>query len=118
MTKLNSVIYNKLLLQAEEAEYQGMTKLASNISNAIGDSFEDEVSTYSYRELTDDVQKELWKVACKIIKYYGIESVDAEKTNELITVLADKLTDELEVSFGVDNVVRGPLETNVPGENK
>jgi hypothetical protein len=118
MKKLNSVIYNKLLAQAEEAKSQGLTKLASGILEAIGPYPNDESSQYSYSELQDDINRDMWKMATRLMHYYDVESVDAEKLNEAMVVWASKMLEELEVAMNVDSVVVGPLEPKVPGEDK
>lgn len=116
MTKLNPTIYNKLLLQAEEAKSQGLTKLADGILNAIGSYPEEETIEYSYTQLQDQIHRDLWKLATHFITYYGIESADAEKLDETISICASKLTNELESTLGVDSVVKGPFEPKILGE--
>lgn len=116
--KLNSVIYNKLLAQAEEAKTQGLTKLASGILEAIGSHPNDERSEYTYKQLRDDVHKDLWKVATRLLHYYDVNSLDAEKLDAEILVWAAKMVDGLEDSLGVDSVLVGPLEPKVPGQDK
>ncbi len=118
MKKLNSVVYNKLLAQAEEAKTQGLTKLAAGILGAIGAHPNDEVSEYSYQELQDDIHRDLWKVATRLLHYYDVDSLDAEKLDTEILVWAAKMVDGLEESLGVDSVLVGPLEPKVPGQDK
>lgn|SRR5574339_257878 len=118
MKKLNSVVYHKLLLQAEEAKEQKLTKLASGIMNALGPYPEDETVEYAYGQLNEDVHQEMWKLATHVIQYYGIESVDAQKLDEVLESLANKFVNELESSLGVESVVKGPFEPKVPGESK
>lgn len=115
---MNTVIYNKLLLQAEEAKEQGMKKLAEGILSALTATPEDEVIKYSFSELDKDVYKGLWALAANVIKYYDLESVNSEKLNETIEILSSKFIEELQVSLGVENTVAGPLEPNLPGEYK
>jgi len=118
MKKLNSVVYHKLYLQAEEAKEQDMTKLASGIFNAIGPTTEEEHATYDYGQLRDDIYQEMWRMATHVIKYHDLESVDAEKVHDRLESLAQQFVDELEESLGVDNATVGPLETKVPGESE
>ena len=118
--KLGSVIYNKLLLQAEEAKDQNLDKLASGIFSALEDEREesDENTTYCYKNLNNDVYCGMWKLASNIIKYYDLESVDAQKIDGVIESLANKFISELELTLDVDNIVGGPFEEKVPGEIK
>lgn len=118
MKKLNSVIYNKLLAQAEEAKAQGLTKLASGILEAIGPYPNDESSEYTYSELKEDINRDMWKMATRLMHYYDIESLDAEKLNETMIAVASKMLEELERTMNVDSVIVGPLEPKVPGEDK
>ena len=110
MKKLNSIIYHKLLLQANEAKFQGMTKLASGIVNALGPMTEEEQIEYHYAQLREEVYHELWKVATHVIKYYDVSSADAIQLHDRLEVLADKFLQELEQSLGVEEVAAGPLE--------
>lgn len=118
MTKFNPVIYRKLVAQAEEAREQGMIKLADSIMNAIGSEPTDEVSVYSHSQLKNDIHYDMWKLASRLMVYYDLESVDAEKLDTAILSWASKITDDLENTLGVDSVVKGPLEPIVPGEDK
>jgi hypothetical protein len=116
MIKLNSVIYNKLLLQAQEAKDQGMSELSTVVLNAIGSYPEEEQVEYSYTKLNEDVYQGMWKLATAIFKYHDIESVNIEKINEVIESLAGNFVDKLENSMDVELVIKGPLEPKVMGE--
>ena len=118
MKKLNETVYKKLYAQAEEAKAQGLTKLSASIFDAIGPHANDEASEYSYAQLQDDIHRDLWKVATRLLHYYDVESVDAEKLNEEIIHWASSLTEGLEQTLQVDEVVVGPLEPTVPGQDK
>jgi hypothetical protein len=118
MKQLNSVIYNKLLLQAEEAKEQKLTKLATGLIAALQHDVNDQPVTYSYAELSEDVYKGLWTLATNVIKYHGTESADAQKINDVIEILADKFIKNLEISLGADSVVLGPFEPKVLGEKR
>lgn len=118
MKKLNETIYNKLLLQGEEARERGMDKLASSIFEAIGSCPEDERKEYTYRELKEDVQRDLWKIAARVLAYYDLQSLDAEVLDKEIVSLAGHLVDDIELSLGVDEVIAGPLEPKLPGQDK
>lgn len=117
MKKLNEVVYKKLYAQAEEAKEQGKVKLASDIFEAIGPFANDEVSEYTYSQLREDVQRDLWKVATRLLHYYDVDSVDAEKVNAEIVHWASKLVDGLETTLQVDDVLSGPFEPKVPGQD-
>lgn len=118
MKKLNEVLYNKLLAQAEEAKTLGLTKLASNIHEAIGPYANDEAAEYTYRQLQEDIHRDLWKVATRLMYYYDLESMDAQKLDRELFAQATRMLEDLEQTMGVDSVVVGPLEPKVPGQDK
>jgi len=118
MKKLDSVIYNKLLLQAEEARDQGMVKLADAIVEAIGSEASSEKQEYTYNELYSDIHHDLWKIAKKLMIYYDVDSVDALKVDAAIISWMSKTIDEIEKELEVDEVVKGPLEPKLPGERE
>lgn len=115
---MNSVIYRKLVAQAEEAKEQGMTKLANGIMEAIGPEPVEEPQEYSYAQLHDDTHKEMWKVAAHLMRYYNLEYADVEKLDKSILVWASRVISDMEDTLEVDSVVVGPLEPRVPGEDK
>ena len=114
---MNKIIYNKLLLQAEEAKNQDMIKLSSAIVGALYSS-DSELKVYTYSELKSDIHQDLWKIATRLITYYDLNSVDATKMDETIIHLASKTLDELENTLDVEYVLAGPLEPKVPGETE
>jgi|SRR5580698_5227637 hypothetical protein len=116
MKKLNSVVYQKLLLQAEEAKDQDMVKLSTGLLNALGPVPEDELVSYNFEELQGDIYTGLWKLAACVIKYHDLDSVDAEKVHQVLEIYSSKLIEEIEQSLSVDNTQVGPLEIKVPGQ--
>lgn len=118
MKKLNSVIYNKLLLQAEEAKDQGLEKLAHAVLGALTANPEDEITTYSSGELNNDIYRGLWVLSTAIIKYHDLKSADVEKLNETIETFAEKFVFDLEAALGVQEGTIGPLESRLPGQSK
>jgi hypothetical protein len=116
MKKLSNVIYQKLLLQAEEAKERDMTKLASGILSSLGPSPEEESVNYNFNELQDDVYQGLWKMAACVIKYHDLKSADAEKIHEILESMASKLINEVEHALSVNNAQVGPIEDKVFGQ--
>ena len=114
--KINPVIYKKLLAQAEEAKEQGFTKLSDGIINAIGSYPDDEKAEYSYAQLQNDIHRDLWKIATRLMYYYDTQSVDALKLEPILSVWASEMLGDLEESLGVENIVAGPVEPKVPGQ--
>jgi hypothetical protein len=116
MKKLNNTIYQKLLLQAEEARDNEMTKLASGIFNSIGPLPEEERVSYNFNELQDDIYQGLWKMATCVIKYHDSQSADVEKIHEALESVASKLIEEVERALNVKVNSIGPLEDKLVGE--
>lgn len=112
---MDGVLKEKLMLQAEEAELQGMTKLATCISNAVSEEEGRELKSYSYKQLEEDIQKDVWKSAIKILSYYNPESIDASRLDEYITACAQTILDTIEENLDLSNI-RSRTETKVPGE--
>jgi hypothetical protein len=118
MNKLNTTIYRKLLICAEEAKEQGMVKLAENIKEAIGPEPATELEVYSYAQVEKDVHSELWKAAMHLARYWNVEAIDVMKLDNSILVWASELIDEVENSLGVDVASKSSLEPKVPGQDK
>ena len=111
MTKLNETTHNKLQIQTQEALAQEMSKLASAVSNSL----ETECQTNSYDEMSDDIHKDLWKIATKLMIFHNIENADIYQIDQSLISWAEKLADDLEKTLGVSSV-KGPLEDKLPGE--
>jgi|SRR5579859_186740 len=114
--KINGIIYKKLLAQAQEAKEKNLTKLAENIYEAIGSYPEDEITEYSYAQLQEDIQSDIWKIATRLVKYYNVKTLNAEKLDQELVFLADDLLNSLESSLKVDQNQIGIFEPKVPGE--
>ena len=116
MKKINKTAYNKLCIQAEEAKNLNMIKLANNIYSAIGALPDEEKLTYSSEELQNDIHKEMWKLATNILHYYDLKSVDAQKLDSTLNVIATYFIEEIKNSLNVDNDI-GIREPELPGEH-
>ena len=95
MKKVGSTLYNKLLLQAQEANDIGYEKLGQAINEAIG-SVPDESLEYSYEELSDDMYKEMWKITASICNYYNVTSLDAKALDPFMEDLSKEIIAKLE----------------------
>jgi hypothetical protein len=116
--KINSVIYKKLLAQAEEAKDQGLVSLAEGILSAIGSYPDEEKEEYTYSKMKNDIYQDMWKMATRLMYYYDIESADAVKLNESLVTLCSEVIDDLEETLKVNSVIKGPLELKLPGEDQ
>ena len=115
MTKLNTNVYRKLLAQAQEAKNRGLVKLAENIESSIEEGQPEE---YSFSNLQDEVEKDLWSMAAKIIKYYNVSKVDAEKIQDTIYGLSTLAHEQIQHAIGADEKLVGDLEPKVPGQTE
>lgn len=116
MKKVNELIYNKLLLQANEAKDIGLKKLGSAVLNSIGPLPEDEFHTYDLNELKDDIYDGMWKLALNVLKYHNVDSVNIEKIDKVVDSFVSKFIEQIELSINIDNSDIGPLESELPGE--
>lgn len=115
--KLNSVIYNKLILQAEEAKNQGLEKLADNVISSM-DSFpreDGEIVTISNNELSSEIDKKLWSIAMDYIKYHDLQSVDIQKVAEFVKEMSEKIGSTINSTLQINSNI-GPLEPKLAGQ--
>jgi hypothetical protein len=89
--QLNSTIYNKLVLQAQEAKEQNLTKLADAMSEVLAADPNDQRFLYSYSELEEDIYGQLWKAAANVFIYHDLDAVQIEKLDPIIKSIASKL---------------------------
>lgn len=116
MNKLNGVIYQKLLLQAQEAKLREMKKLSNAILSGLGPTSAEEKVTYSSKDLEEDVYKGLWKLAFDVIGYHDLESADIEKIDKIISFASENFIKEVEKVLDVDGKI-GPNEPKLPGQS-
>jgi hypothetical protein len=116
MKKLNKVIYNKLMLQADEAQYLGMNKLAQTIADAVKDGPREDDMEYSSSEISQDVHAKLWSAALDVLKYHDLESVDASKLDAEVKRLAEEFMSRIESLLDVSDS-NSKLEPKVPGQD-
>jgi len=117
MTTLKQNVYVRLCEQAEELKDRGLTKLAENVAASVnreGITFDQQ--EYSYKELQDDINADLWVAASRFISYYNLDRADVERVQEALVSVASKLSSEMEWALEVDENYRDTLEPKVPGE--
>jgi len=115
MNKLNSVVYQKLLLQAEEAKVRDMKKLAIAVLNGLGTVSDEEKTVYSSTELKEDIYNGLWKLAFNVIGYHDLESADIEKLNNAVAFATNNFVKDIEQALDVEGKI-GPNEAKLPGQ--
>ncbi len=114
---MNKIAYDRLLLQAEEAEELGMHKLAKNIkANLPPENFvRDEKSNVTNDELEFLVESTLWSAAALVIDAYDLESVDVLKVNSAIEYMKEKFLKEIKSSLDIEQNIL-PEDNKVFGE--
>lgn len=114
-TKLSKSVYNKIVLQAEEARELGFTKLANNVLSVVGAAPRDEEIIYNEYDLIADADAVLWKIAMNVIAYHDLKSVDIQKIEEVIDELGVLAVSKIENILGVAGDV-GKLEEKLIGQ--
>jgi hypothetical protein len=108
----------RLIAQVEEANFQGLDKVASSLTTQVQETpvREDlEDYLYSSADLQKDVENLLWKAAIRAQDYYG-KTADAKEIGGLIESCAEELISGVRNTIGGD--VIGPHEPLVPGEER
>lgn len=118
MRTITASLKNRLIAQAEEAEFQGYDCVADQLRDQIAeapvrDDFEEYV--YSHVDLSKDVEKLLWSAAVRTQDYFG-KTADAAQIEEIISEAAADLIASIRNKIGGDIV--GPNEPIVPGEER
>lgn len=114
MKKLNEVIYNKIVIQANEAKELGFEKLAEEVLSVVGPVPREEEISYSLKELEANVKNNLWKIALEYINYHDLNSVDIQKVDAVLNALVPKVAHAIEQGIEADGF--GPLEPKLFGQ--
>lgn len=111
---LNKQLYNRLLVQAQEAKSYHMDKLASRVITSLGSLPEEDNVSYDLKEVKDDIHQGMWNIATCLLKYHDISHVDIEKLDNILGYLTTSFINEIEESLDLKKI--GALETKVPGQ--
>lgn len=106
----------KVILQAEEAEEQGLHFLSKN-AEAASVVMSSELESYAFDDLREDMKRDLWKAAAKVMIYHDVDSVDIMKVDAALELVLDKCIAEIEGSLNKKSSDVGVLEPKVPGQN-
>ena len=118
MRTISKTLKKRLLAQADEANFNGLEKVAMKLSqqantNPVRHDFEEYV--YSHTELQSDVEDLLWSAAVRTQDYFG-KTASADGIDEIIESLAEELISSIRTKIG--GAVIGPHEPLVPGEQR
>lgn len=111
--------FNRLIVQAEEAEKQKITKIASNLTKQIEKaSVRPDDASYLYAEssLKEDVESCLWDAALRIADFHNT-TVDAVEIQGVIEAYSQHLIREIQVKANCEHGI-GAYEPTVPGEER
>jgi Ribonuclease G/E len=117
MRTIKKNLLQRLALQAEEAELQGMVKVASALTEQITKQpvrDNEQFYVYSSEDFIKDVESKLWDASIRAADFFDIR-VDAEQTQLMVEKFAQDLIKEIAVRGGAVHGV-GAHEPNVPGE--
>ena len=120
MRTIKKNLFERLNLQAEEAEVQGLEKVAQSLTDQIEEQSkairkDDEFYSYSKPELDKDLQCKLWSAAVRILDFYNVKHFDATQVQELVEKAASGLVTGLCKQAGINHGV-GAYEKPVYGE--
>lgn len=95
-------LLQRLIVQAEEAELQGLSK----VSQALTDQIElhatrpdNEKYSYSQAQLKNDLTKYLWSGAIRVADYYN-KPFDAAEMHDLVSKYADAMAKDIAIKIG------------------
>lgn len=116
MRTISKSLKKRLLAQAEEANFQGLEKVAIKLTHQVKNNptrqdFEEYI--YSESELQNDVENLLWSAVIRAEDYFG-KTADAHEVGKIVQSFADELISSIRTKIGGD--VIGPHEPLVPGE--
>lgn len=107
----------RLEAQAQEADLVGLKKVAGHLNKQVDSNKtrpSDESYVYASKDLSADVEGQLWNAVVRIADYYNC-NVDAELAQKEIEKLAGDLVKAIGRQGGVRHGV-GAYEPTVPGE--
>lgn len=118
MRTISDNLKKRLEAQVEEAKFQGLDKVASQVEKQvkISEVRKDlEEYVYSKESLSSDIQDLLWKAAIRTQDYYG-KTADVKDIANIVNAYSDDLISAIRTKIGGD--VIGPYEPIVPGEQR
>jgi hypothetical protein len=116
MRTISQNLKRRLMAQAEEANFQGLEKVAVKLAhqaknNPVRNDLDEYV--YSGNELQADVENLLWSAVVRTQDYFG-KTANAKEIGEMVESFAEELILSIRNKVGGD--VIGPHEPLVPGE--
>lgn len=123
MSTISKTHFERLNLEAEEAELTGKEKIAQNLSkqllkNASTLRTEEEEAEYTYEadEFEADVEEGLWDIVTRVCDFFGT-TIDSEKMQDIVSHYAEKIIDDIKSEGNISSSI-GAYEAQVPGEDR
>lgn len=120
MRTITENLFHRLAAQAQEAEIQGLTKVAEGLTEQIDKHSsllrrDDSFYRYNEKEFKQDLNSQFWGLIIRMADYYGIKNFDAAEVQAIIVNASENMLHDFrnvtKVAHGV-----GVYESPVPGE--
>jgi hypothetical protein len=117
MRTIKNNLLQRLAAQAEEAEVQGLPKVASALTEQISKATirsDEAFYLYASSEFQADVEEKLWDIAVRAADFYDTR-FDALEMQGIVEKYAQDLVHEIRTKLGIEHGI-GAHEPTVPGE--
>jgi len=119
MRTISENLRDRMVAEAEEAETQGLVKVAENLTQQVEKNAvrtDDGRYSYSNEDFTNDIEASLWDVVVRTADFHG-QHVDAVQAQKVVESVATEMVREIRNAIGVTHGV-GAFEPSTPGEIK
>jgi len=119
MRTINENLRDRMVAEAEEAETQGLIKVAENLTQQLEKHpvrTDDESYTYSNEKFAEDIESSLWDVVIRTADFHG-KHVDAIQAQKIVESVAAEMVRDLRNVLGIPHGV-GAFEPSTLGEVK
>lgn len=119
MRTVTENLKNRLILQSEEAEIQGLTKIASHLIDQAEITpvrADNESYTYSNEDFQNDIEGSIWGAVVRFADFHNV-SINAAEAQNIVEKIASDLVSELRVKTGTIHGV-GAFEPTISGEER
>lgn len=113
-------LFDRLNAQAQEAEVQGLSKIAEHLTAQLEKNTPREDNAfylYATVDFEKDVEQEIWDAILRVADFHNIQ-VDAVEAQQIVEKFAAKLVREVELTFCPEQYGVGVFEPTLPGETK
>jgi hypothetical protein len=117
MRTINDIYSTRLVAEAEEADNQGLTKIAENLTRqleTVNVRSHKQPYTYSSNSFEQDIQDALWSVVLRTADFHGT-FIPAKVGQKVVDYFSEQIVDNIRKSASI-NGTRGFYEPNLPGE--